>query len=239
MNLLPLHIAAGAVAIAAGAVALYSLKGSSLHRKCGMVFVYAMVLMTLTALVMAVLAGVRFSAMQALLTFYLVTTALLTLRQRIQKFSLVNLGAMILALSVGVYDVVLGLEASASPKGAVDDVPAAMIFIFGGFALLGAMGDLRMMLVSQFQRHHQIARHLWRMGLALWIAVGSFFLGQAKLIPEPLRVVPLLALPVVLVLVATLYWFVRVRFTAWTSRQQRPQPAQSPVPLVAAQADML
>lgn len=239
MNLLPIHIASGAVAIVAGAVALYSLKGASLHRKWGMVFVYAMVLMTLTALVMAVLAGVRFSAMQALLSLYLVTTALLTTRQRIQKFYWGNLVAMIVALSVGVYDIVLGVEASASPKGAIDGVPAAIIFIFGGFALLGALGDLRMMLVSQFQRNHRIARHLWRMGLALWITVGSFFLGQARLIPEPLRIVPLLVLPVLLVLVLTVYWFVRVRFTAWSPRPQRQTPGQPAPTAVAAQADML
>ena len=232
MILLPFHIAAGAVGIVAGAVALYSLKGAKLHRQSGLVFVYAMVLMTLTALVMATMTGVRFSAMQALLTLYLVGTSLMTTRQRVQKFQWANLGAMLLALAVGVYDVMLGLEASASPTGAIDGVPAVMIFIFGGFALLAALGDLRMMLASEFARNHRIARHLWRMGLALWIAVGSFFLGQAKLIPEPLRIVPLLALPVLIVLVVTLYWFIRVRFTAWSQRK----PLQVQVALLPADA---
>ncbi len=219
MILLPIHIAGGAVAIAAGGVALYCLKGASLHRKSGMIFVYAMVLMTVSALIMATVAGVRFSAAQAVLTFYLVVTALLTTRQRVPQFHWVNVGAMILALAVGIYDLVLGVEASRMPKGVIDGVPAAMIFIFGGFALLGAVGDLRMMLAREFQRNHRIARHLWRMGLALWVAVGSFFLGQAKVIPEPLRIVPLLALPVLLVFGATLYWFVRVRFTSWQARK--------------------
>jgi len=225
MTLLPIHIAAGAVGMLSGAVALYALKGGRLHRKSGMVFVYAMVLMTLTALVMTMLGGGRFSAMQALFTFYLVTTSLLTVRQREPRFRWTNVGAMVLALSVGVYDIMLGLEAAARPKGTLDGIPAAMMFIFAGFALLGALGDLRMMLVRQFERNERIARHLWRMGLALWIAVASFFLGQTRHFPEPLRNMALLAIPVLLVLVLTVYWLLRVRFTAWAPRRQRMEVA--------------
>ena len=40
----------------------------------------------------------------------------------------------------------------------------------------------------------------------------SFFLGQAKVFPEPLRhMIGLRAIPVVLVLVVMFYWLVRVR----------------------------
>jgi uncharacterized membrane protein len=45
MTLLPVHITGGIVAIVAGFVALYALKGASVHRKAGLVFVYAMVVM--------------------------------------------------------------------------------------------------------------------------------------------------------------------------------------------------
>jgi len=41
----------------------------------------------------------------------------------------------------------------------------------------------------------------------------------------------LLALPVLVVLIATLYWFVRVRFTAWSQRE--PIKAQRAPPLAA------
>jgi hypothetical protein len=42
-------------------------------------------------------------------------------------------------------------------------------------------------------------------------ASGSFFLGQADEIPEPLRIYPLLAIPTFLPLVALLWWLWRVR----------------------------
>src|SRR5688572_14274691 len=42
------------------------------------------------------------------------------------------------------------------------------------------------------QGSRRVARHLWRMCFALFVATGSFFLGQMKFIPEPVRIVPLL-----------------------------------------------
>lgn len=50
------------------------------------------------------------------------------------------------------------------------------------------------------------------MGFAMFMATGSFFLGQAKIFPEPIRKLPLLAVPVLLVVVTVLYWIVRVLF---------------------------
>jgi hypothetical protein len=52
---------------------------------------------------------------------------------------------------------------------------------------------------------------LWRMCLALFIATGSFFLGQAQVFPAPIRDSGLLAVPVFAVLAAMLYWLWRVR----------------------------
>ena len=70
-----------------------------------------------------------------------------------------------------------------------------------------------MILARGFRGTHRIARHLWRMCFALFIATGSFFLGQAKVIPKPIRIVPLLAIPALLPLVLLLYWLARVLFT--------------------------
>ena len=51
-------------------------------------------------------------------------------------------------------------------------------------------------------------------GLALWIAASSFFSIRArvaKILPEPFLSPGMRALPVVLVLLAMLYWLWRVR----------------------------
>jgi uncharacterized membrane protein len=81
--LLPLHVAGGILGILSGLVALYVLKGSTLHRKSGTVFVYAMLVMALTGAVMSFgRAGKAGNIPVALLTAYLVITSLTAIRPR-------------------------------------------------------------------------------------------------------------------------------------------------------------
>jgi len=67
------------------------------------------------------------------------------------------------------------------------------------------------------------------MSFALFIASGSFFIGQAKVIPKPIRIFPVLITLAVLPLVLLIYWLVRVSFTKWY-RRRAPDFAQ-PTPL--------
>ena len=90
-------------------------------------------------------------------------------------------------------------------------MPAFPFFLFGVVGLLATVGDLRVMRSGPLRGAARLARHLWRMSFALFIAALSFFIGQAKVIPKPVRVTPLLVLPVLAVLVTMLYWLWRVR----------------------------
>jgi len=95
--------------------------------------------------------------------------------------------------------------------GSRNGIPAFPFVMFGVVALLAAIGDIRMLRTGVLPGSRRIARHLWRMTFALFIASMSFFIGQAKVIPEPLRIRPLLALPVLAVLITMFYWLWRVR----------------------------
>lgn len=206
-----IHIIAGMLALASGAVALYAAKGSKLHRKSGMIFVIAMLVMTSTAVVIAgFLRPNEVNVIAGILTFYLVVTSLLTVRRPVEEIRGLVTGFMLMALTGSAYAFSLGLEALNSVGGTVAGIPPQPLFMFGTVALLGAVGDARMLWARGIQGPQRIARHLWRMGFAMWIATASFFLGQAKLFPEPIRKSGLLAIPVVLVLVMMLYWMVRV-----------------------------
>jgi hypothetical protein len=90
-------------------------------------------------------------------------------------------------------------------------VPAGMMFFMATIILLAAVGDARMIRAGGVQGTRRVARHLWRMCFGLFIASGSFFLGQMKFIPEPVRIVPLLLVLAVSPLVVLLYWMWRVR----------------------------
>src|SRR5688572_24618912 len=76
------HIFGGSLAIAAGFVALAAPKGASWHRKSGMVFFYAMLLMATLAVFMAAFRGVApgVNIPMGLLTIYLVVTGVNAVR---------------------------------------------------------------------------------------------------------------------------------------------------------------
>jgi uncharacterized membrane protein len=219
MTLLPIHIIAGSIAIIAGFISVFAVKGLKLHRKAGMVFVYSMVVLSLTGAVIATLKHQTANIIGGSLAFYMVTTALLTIRPRDQRSRWIDIGAFVLGAAVGAAAIKIGLDALNSPSGTMNGVPSVMMFLFGTVALLAALGDIRMMRAGGIQGAQRIARHLWRMCFSLFVASGSFFLGQAKVIPKPIRILPLLAIPALLPLVLMFYWLARVLFTKWYRRR--------------------
>ena len=209
-----IHIIAGGLGLISGFVALYSAKGATLHRKSGMVFVYTMLTMCTAGVVIAAVLerGARDrTSPRALLTAYLVITALITVRPPIPGRRWLDIGAMLVGLAVGLTSLTFGLEALAN-GGTRNGMPAFPFFMFGVVGVLAGVSDLRLIRAGRrLQGARRLARHLWRMCFALFIAALSFFIGQADELPEPLRIYPLLALPVLMVLVTMLYWLWRVR----------------------------
>ena len=207
------HIVGGTLALLAGYTALFSAKGAALHRRSGLLFSGAMLAMCLAGGVMAfnnrVWVFVNLPA--AVLTAYLVTTSLTTVRPPLRGERPLAIALMLLALVVGLVCLTFGAEAVAN-GGRRNGVPAFPFVMFGVVGTLGAVLDIRMMRAGgRLQGASRLTRHLWRMTFALFIAAMSFFIGQAKVIPKPIRILPLLALPVLAVLVTLLYWMWRVR----------------------------
>ncbi len=204
---LVVHVAAGSLAIVAGYVGLFSAKGARLHRKSGMLFVYAMVVMALTGAGIALAQGGEATSIGGVLAAYLVVTALTTVLPSTAWLRRLNVAAMLVALAAGSASTVFAL----GDEAARDGIPAPMLMLFGMVGLLSGMSDVRIIRSGPLRGTPRIRRHLWRMCFALWIATGSFFLGQADEFPEPLRIFPLLAIPAFLPLVVMPYWLWRVR----------------------------
>ena len=204
------HLIAGLIGLIAGVVALFALKGAPVHRKSGMFFVYAMVIVASSGIVMATVRSQKLNLLGGLLTFYMVTTALATFRRRNQVFHWIDIGSLLLALAIGALGITFGIEGMNSPTGRIDGLPPFPAFMFGGVALLAAMGDIRMM-VRGVHGTQRIARHLWRMCYALFSAASSFFPAQLPKIVPPLRHSTLLWIPSALVLCLMFFWLWRVR----------------------------
>ena len=209
------HILAGTLGLLGGYIALYSAKGGAVHRRSGMLFVYAMLVMATAGMTIAVVRDKApdINLPAGLITSYMVITSLITVRppaigSRGRQW--LDVGAMLVALGVGITMLVFGIEAIAN-GGKRNGFPAFPYVLFATFGLLGAAGDLRTLRTGALQGRPRLARHLWRMSVALFIAALSFSVQLAKFIPKPYRIQGLLMLPVLAVVVTMFYWLWRVR----------------------------
>ena len=207
---LVLHIPAGSLGLLTGYVALYAAKGAPLHRRSGMVFVYAMLTMCVFGTLISIVRGVApaINIPAGVVTAYLAITALTTVRP-IPGTRWLDVGLMLVALTVGLTDLTFGFQAIAN-GGTRNGMPAFPFFMFGVVATLAGVGDLRILRSGALVGASRLARHLWRMCFALFIAALSASVQFAKMIPQPVRM-PALVLPMLAVLVTMLYWLWRVR----------------------------
>lgn len=205
LTLVPLHIIGGAIAIAAGFVALYALKGGTLHRKSGTIFACATLVMSLSGAMMAIgRPGAAVNIPAGLVTAYLVITSLATVRSPFAGSRRLDRAAMVAAFAIGAGSLLVAITGGA--RGGM----AFPLVMFGVVALFAGEGDRRMIRAGGLKGASRLRRHLWRMCTALFIAAASFFLGPVRRIPEPLRI-PALRLIPLLVLVTMAYWLWRYR----------------------------
>ncbi|HVH58416.1 MAG TPA: DUF2306 domain-containing protein [Vicinamibacterales bacterium] len=219
-TLLPIHIAAGGLAMVLGAAALLARKGGPLHRRSGLLFVYVMLVLGASASLLGFLKNGPSdgNVFAGIMTAYFVGTALTTVRPVSPWTRGINVAALIVAVGLALGGIVGGVEkfnsGGISPGGVPLRTIGVMSFFLGAVLLLAAAGDLRIMRLGVPHGGPRLARHLWRMCFALFIAAGSFFSIRervATILPEPFTTAPMRALPILLLFGAMFYWLWRVR----------------------------
>jgi uncharacterized membrane protein len=212
LPLLILHILAGSIGLLTGTVAMAVRKGGKVHRASGNVFTVAMLTLATSAFFLAILKSQEDNIVGSIGTFYLIGTAWLAGR-RGERTRLVDWSALFIGLAGGVAAIALGVHTLHNPGG-VDKTtaPAGMSFFLGAILLLATAGEIRMLSRDGISGGQRITRHLWRMCYGLFIATGSFFLGQ-QVFPAFLRGSIFLTLPALLPLPLIIYWLLRVRFS--------------------------
>ena len=213
LSLLVLHITGGIVGLLSGAVAMSFRKGSRGHRAAGNVFVVSMLIMGACASYLALLKHQTNNVFGGLLTFYLITTAWLTGRRRDGEASIYDWGALAFAVAIGGSLLTLGVLVARGQAARQAGVPLGMYFFMGTIPMLAAAGDLRMLIRGGISGRPRLVRHLWRMCFGLFIASGSFFLGQQQVFPPAIRKQYILAPLAILPLILLIYWVIRVRLS--------------------------
>jgi uncharacterized membrane protein len=208
-----LHIGSGGSALLSGATALVVTKGGRLHRMSGNIFFCSMLLMSAIGAVVAALFPNRLTVVAGCLAFYLVLTGWMTVCRLRNGRALSQWMALGMATVVAASGIFLGWQGSRNPHGLIDGLPYQPAYVFGFIAALGAAMDVRVIFAKGIASGSRIARHVWRMCVAMLIATTSFFQGQQQVFPKFLQDSPTLWAPSLAVLAAMLFWLVRAQFT--------------------------
>jgi hypothetical protein len=207
MNILMgIHIASGLLALPAGTVAVAARKGGRLHARAGTIFFGSMLVLGITASLLEPYRVPPGSPIGGLMVCYFTATAWVAARRRDGRtgwFEKIACAAAFATAALMAWAAATG--ASTTPVG------PRPIYIMAGVCLLAGLLDLNSILRAPLSQRQRVARHLWRMCIAFFIATGSFFLGQQDVLPAALRGSPILLVPAFAPFAVMAFWLVRVR----------------------------
>ena len=180
------HILGGAVGLASGVVAIASPKGKSVHRIAGTTFFISMFVSYLIGAGVAPFleTGQRPNFVAGIMALYLLITAWLAAKRPNPGIGWTEYIGLVLAVFILSSGALFMYQASQDPTGTIDGAPPQAFLLFVTVGVFAVLGDLHVIIRRKLNGVLRIARHLWRMCMSLFIAAGSFFLGQQQVLPE-------------------------------------------------------
>ncbi len=218
--LLVVHIGGGGIGLVSGTVALLARKGGKLHRGMGNVFFVSMLAMAGIGAVGALYLDDRINSLAGFMTLYFLATGWATARRRKEGVGAFEIAALFYALAGASAAPILAWTASQTPDGGWTP-----FYIFSSVIALAALCDLKVIVRRGIPGAQRVARHVWRMCFALFVATLSVFLGQAEVFPAPLRESLLILVVLALSPLGFLiFWMLRVRLSRkWRGLPKAPR----------------
>lgn len=185
-SVLVLHIATGITALLVGLIPMLAKKGSRLHNRAGLVFVYCMITVAATALLLCVLQPFRmmrlFLTGIAVFSFYLSMTGWRATKQKTGQTTAFDQGltytTLVVSLAMtgfGIYLFVL--------NGVGAFFPAVFTF-FGVLTFVFARRDMQLM-KQPTQKMHWFFQHFTRMGGAyIATCTAALVTNMDRIIPQ-------------------------------------------------------
>lgn len=221
-SVLGCHILSGLVALTSGVVAMASRKaGGGLHAQAGRYFYFSMSMMAVSAAILTAWEADRLSLGAAIWTFYLVQTSRGAAVSRSGKLDASFRWLILIGMVATAVFLHGGRVALNSADGEFQGMPSAAYFIFGSVAALSVILDVSVIWRGRLATRQRIARHLWRMVVAYFLAVTSLFLGQQDDVFPFMAGSPILLLPSILTIGFLIFWITRIRFARdWMGNRQ-------------------
>ena len=211
--LLWMHIIGGGAGIATGAIAIASRKGRKIHRAAGTAFFWVMLVCYVVAASVAPFLddGQRPNTIAGVMALYLLLTGWAAAQKPEIRAGVYQIAGLVAALTIAGAGALFMKLSADSPTGTIDGSPPEAFVVFMAAGLFAAAGEVHVLVRRTLSGPARIARHLWRMCFSLFIASGSFFLGQMQVMPVWMRESAIPYVAALAPLAAMLVWLVLVR----------------------------
>jgi len=206
--MLILHIIAGSLVLVFGLISLLAGKGLTLHRRAGNIFFFAMIALSLSTAYLEFQLG-DFPIM-GLLSLYFASTSWAAVKRQQGTVGYFEFCAFLTITAIAITFYKWGWDIAYNGQELEGTLPLELYFVWGSIAAFAAIMDLNMILRGGIGGVHRIARHLWRMCIALLMATMSFL--SQDIFPESIANTGLLWLPIILLILMMFFWLCRLPF---------------------------
>ena len=205
-----IHAPAGTLALVTAVVAMCAKKGSALHRKAGSCFTASMMVMLVSGIAAAYLKDSIDDMMLGAIVLYTLFSAWLAVHHKKNETGVLEGIALVwvVGFAITAFSISTGWREA--------DVPPLAYLIWGGFAILCALGDIRNLYQSGLSGTQRIIRHVWRIGFSLVWAALAFTDKIVKMLGANLKsmqeeqLLLIVAVPTILILITILYWIAKI-----------------------------
>ncbi|MEO0952688.1 MAG: hypothetical protein AAFY44_15400 [Pseudomonadota bacterium] len=204
------HTPAGALAWITAIVAMCAYKGSPLHRKAGSGFTASMMVMLVSGVVAAYLKDSIDDMMLGAIVLYTLFTAWLAVHHKENETSALEGIALlwVVGFAMTAFSISMSLIES--------DTPPITYLIWGGFAMLCALGDILNLGPHGLSGTQRLIRHVWRIGFSFVWAALAFADKVVKLVGTNIesmqeeQLLMIVAAPTLLILAAIVNWIASI-----------------------------
>ncbi|WP_370979502.1 hypothetical protein [Agaribacterium sp. ZY112] len=223
--LLVVHVLTGGISIFAGFSALIANKGAFIHRYAGRVFNISILITGVSIIALGVNGKDLGDMLGGLSLIYFTATAYRAIQLQTRSLGAIDFVLFLCVLWVCLANVYLSFHVHEWSL----EYPALQYIVVAFIHLIAAVGDAFLLLKQRVSRQQRLLRHSWRMCLVLFMASGSFFLGQMKLFPQQLTEQGFwfFFIPPLLTLVYMGYWLVRLSLALIRKEPEKRQRGQA------------
>lgn len=164
-----IHVAAGFSALISGLVAIFSTKGAKTHILSGRVYFWGMVIVALTAVILAVFKELTFLFSIAVFSFYLTFTGFKSVKDKAGNANWLDWSIMFLTLLVSSYMLY------------TRDV---ILVVFGAISIIMIYSDFRFFRQSNHSKQAWLFRHIGKMSGAYIATVTAFLVTNVHFLPQ-------------------------------------------------------